>query len=138
MVTLGMMVAQALRRKRKITITTRPIDSTSVNSTSLTEARMVCVRSDTVVTCTSGGMFASAAPAAWPRTPSTVSITLAPGCLNTSSSTARLLFLPGGELAVLRPAHRVADVADPDGAAAAIGDDRRSRTARACVRWSLA
>jgi hypothetical protein len=42
---LGMMVAGTLRRKRKITSTTRPIDSVSSNSTSLTEARMVTVRS---------------------------------------------------------------------------------------------
>ena len=42
---LGMIVAGTLRRKRKITSTTRPTDSVSSNSTSLTEARMVTVRS---------------------------------------------------------------------------------------------
>ena len=39
------MVAGMLRRNRKITSTTRPIDSVSSNSTSLTEARIVMVRS---------------------------------------------------------------------------------------------
>ncbi len=57
-VMLGMMVAQKLRRNRKITITTRPIDSISVNCTSSTEARMVWVRSSTVLTCTEGGIEA--------------------------------------------------------------------------------
>ena len=48
--TLGMMVAETLRRKRKITITTSAMVSISSNCTSLTEARMVVVRS--VSTCT--------------------------------------------------------------------------------------
>ena len=48
--TLGITVAEKLRRKRKITITTRPTVSISSNCTSLTEARMVVVRS--VSTCT--------------------------------------------------------------------------------------
>ena len=42
-VMLGISVAQALRRNSRITITTRPMVSASVNSTSLTEARMVTV-----------------------------------------------------------------------------------------------
>ncbi len=49
-VTLGMMVAQALRRNRKITMTTSATDSIRVNSTSLTEARIVSVRSETTLT----------------------------------------------------------------------------------------
>jgi len=40
-----MIVAGTLRRKRKITSTTRPTANASSNSTSLTEARMVTVRS---------------------------------------------------------------------------------------------
>jgi hypothetical protein len=44
-VTLGISVAGTLRRKTKITITTSAIVSISVNSTSCTEARIVCVRS---------------------------------------------------------------------------------------------
>src|SRR5271166_5618926 len=58
-VTDGMMVAQTLRRNRKITITTRLIDRISVNWTSVTEARMVCVRSTIVLTLMAGGMEAS-------------------------------------------------------------------------------
>ena len=82
-VTLGMIVAHTLRRNRKITITTNPIDSARVNSTSLTDARITWVRSTMVLTCTDGGMDASSAGrAALMR--STVCITLAPGCLNAS------------------------------------------------------
>ncbi len=41
----GMMVAEALRRKRKMTNTTSTVVSISSNSTSFTDARMVVVRS---------------------------------------------------------------------------------------------
>src|SRR6202012_6203946 len=57
-VTLGINVAQKLRRNRRITITTKQMVSTSVNSTSETEARMVTVRSRMVSTLTAGGMRA--------------------------------------------------------------------------------
>ena len=53
--TLGMTVAEGLRRKRKSTITTRPTVSISSNSTSPTDARMVVVRSVSTVTFTDGG-----------------------------------------------------------------------------------
>ena len=79
-VTLGMIVAQTLRRNTKITTTTRPMDSISVNWTSATDARMVCVRSMMVSTWTDGGIAASSRGiAAWIA--STVSMTLASGCL---------------------------------------------------------
>ena len=42
---LGMTVAETLRRNRKITSTTRPRVSSSVNFTSLTESRIDCERS---------------------------------------------------------------------------------------------
>ncbi len=42
----GMTVAQSLRRNRKMTPTTSAIVSSKVRSTSVTLARMVCVRSD--------------------------------------------------------------------------------------------
>ncbi len=58
-VTLGMMVAQSLRRNRKITSTTRPMVIARVISTSATEARMSSERSDTRVTCTARGIEAS-------------------------------------------------------------------------------
>src|SRR5271165_6956774 len=59
-VTPGMMVAQALRRNRKITNTTSTMVMPSVISTSSTEALMVVVRSATVSTLIEGGMEASA------------------------------------------------------------------------------
>ncbi len=90
-VTLGMIVAQTLRRNRKITITTSPIESSSVNSTSVTEARMVWVRSEATWTLMSGGMLFSSC-GSFASTPSTVSMTLAPGCLKMISSTPGLLF----------------------------------------------
>src|SRR5271155_4313160 len=53
---LGMIVAGTLRRNRKITSTTSTTASDSSNSTSLTEARIVLVRSDSTVTSTLAGM----------------------------------------------------------------------------------
>ena len=79
-VTLGMMVAHKLRRNRKITITTKAMDSSRVNSTSPTEARIVCVRSTIVCTWIAGGMLVSSRGRA-ARNRSTVAMTLAPGCL---------------------------------------------------------
>src|SRR6202044_1235533 len=58
-VTPGMMVAQALRRNRKITMTTSAMVRTSVNSTSFTAALMVVVRFATVSTLIDGGTEAS-------------------------------------------------------------------------------
>ena len=89
---LGMIVAQTLRRNRKITITTRPIASISVNSTSLTEARIVCVRSDTTFRWMLGGISARSA-GSLAFTPSAVAMTLALGCLNTSSRIDGLPFV---------------------------------------------
>ena len=43
--TLGITVAERLRRNRKMTITTRATVSINSNCTSLTEARIVVVRS---------------------------------------------------------------------------------------------
>ncbi len=55
----GITVGHTLRRNRKITITTSPIVSISVNCTSATEARMVVVRSEITETLMAGGMDAS-------------------------------------------------------------------------------
>ena len=78
------MVAHMLRRNRKITITTSAIESTRVNFTSSTEARMVVVRSITTLTCTEGGI-ADCRRGNWARISSTVSRILAPGCLKMTS-----------------------------------------------------
>src|SRR5277367_6164733 len=87
----GMMVAQTLRRNRKITITTRAMDSIRVNCTSDSEARMVCVRSTMMVVLIDGGIDASSrGNVAFIR--STVSMTLAPGCLKISRMTPSVPF----------------------------------------------
>ena len=99
--TLGISVARTLRRNRKITPTTSTMVISRVIFTSLTEARMVWVRSARICTPMAGGISAcSDGSAALIR--STVWITLAPGCLNTisrmalpASSDGSVLALPG-------------------------------------------
>jgi len=54
------MVAQKLRRNMKITMTTSATVSISVNCTSLSEARMVWVRSETTFILTAAGIEAGA------------------------------------------------------------------------------
>jgi hypothetical protein len=76
--TLGMMVAAMVRRKRKITITTRAMTSISSNSTSCTEARMVVVRSVRVVTWIEVGSEARSCGSSV-VTRSTTEMMLAPG-----------------------------------------------------------
>ena len=67
-----------MRRNMKITITTSATVSISVNCTSLTEARMVSVRSEMILTLTAGGIDAwSTGIIALIRF--TVLMTLAPG-----------------------------------------------------------
>src|SRR5262249_12277663 len=87
-VTLGMSVAQKFLRNTRITITTRPMVSISVNSTSATEARIVLVRSRIDSTLMEGGILAvrrGSCALIW----STVSMTLAPGCLKMISRMPR-------------------------------------------------
>jgi hypothetical protein len=55
---LGITVAHTLRRNRKITNTTRPIVSSKVNSTSCTDSRMFCDRSEIRSTWIEGGIDA--------------------------------------------------------------------------------
>ena len=117
-----MMVAQTLRRNSRITITTSAMVSASVNSTSRTEARMVVVRSRMVSTFIAGGMVAvsrGSCALIW----STVSMTLAPGCLKTTSRMLRLLFFQAATVWSFAPVDRVADVAHADRRAVAVGDD---------------
>ncbi len=76
--TLGMMVAERLRRKRKMTMTTSPMVSISSNSTSFTDAWMLVVMSVRVVTLIDAGRFASSCGRiAWMRL--TTVMVLAPG-----------------------------------------------------------
>ena len=77
--TLGMIVAETLRRKRKMTSTTSPTVSESSNSTSRTDARMVVVRSVKTETSIDEGSDA----VSWGKsrlTRSTTLMMLAPGC----------------------------------------------------------
>ena len=60
-VTLGITVAQKLRRKEKITITTSAMVIIIVNCTSFTEARMVCVLSPTMLSLAADGSDAVSA-----------------------------------------------------------------------------
>src|SRR5580700_3481950 len=79
-VTDGITVTQKLRMNIMITSTTSMTVRASVNSTSTTAARMVRVRSTTVTTLMEGGMTAVRAGSR-ALILSTVSMTLAPGCL---------------------------------------------------------
>ena len=85
---LGIIVAQMLRRKMKMTITTRRIVMSSVNWTSEIEARIVCVRSLRVKTLIAGGIVACSLGSA-SLILSTVSMTFAPGCLKMTRTIAR-------------------------------------------------
>ena len=77
--TPGINVARALRRKRKTTMMTSAIEMSSVSSTSLTDARMVVVRSSTTAILIAGEIEACNWGIA-AVTRSTVSMMLAPGC----------------------------------------------------------
>ncbi len=77
--TLGMMVADTLRRNRKITMTTSATVSISSNSTSDTDARMVMVRSVSTSICTAAGRLLFNKGSSFVMR-STTWMMLAPGC----------------------------------------------------------
>src|SRR5580704_1154603 len=88
---LGIMVAHALRKNRKITMITSATLNNIVNSISLTDARIVVVRLKLVPSETVGGIAArNSASNTMMR--STVSMTLAPGCRPMPIVTAVLPF----------------------------------------------
>ena len=87
--TLGITVADPLRRKTNTTSTTSTMDRSSVSWMSRNEARMVVVRSRTTARFTAGGIDALSSGIS-ANTRSTVSITLAPGWRYTIIRTARL------------------------------------------------
>src|SRR6266496_6038711 len=87
--TLGMMVAETLRRKTKTTSTTSTTEMSRLIWTSLKAARMEVVRSSATASWMEGGMEARRVGRR-SYTRSTVSIMLAPGCRNKTSTTARL------------------------------------------------
>ena len=86
--TLGIMVAETLRRNRNITITTRATASINSYCTSRTDARIVVVRSVSVTSSTEAGSAACSCGRI-ALMALTVSITFAPGCRCT------LITMPG-------------------------------------------
>ncbi len=82
--TLGIRVDRTSRRKTKTTTMTSRIEMISVRVTSLTDARMVVVRSSATSMCIAGGTDACSL-GSMASTLSTVLITFAPGDLNTMS-----------------------------------------------------
>src|SRR5271165_275416 len=89
--TAGMSVARGLRRKTNTTAMTRTTEIMSVRSTSVTDARIVVVRSRTTVTSIPFGMDALTDGSS-AQSRSTVAMMLAPGCRKIISVTARLPF----------------------------------------------
>src|SRR5207247_9111493 len=91
--TLGIMLAESVRKKRNITSTTRATVSINSNCTSLTEARIVVVRSVSTDTCTEDGKEA----VSWGSnvfTRSTTVMMLAPGSRAMLRITAGAAFVP--------------------------------------------
>ena len=84
----GIAVARRLRRKRKITITTRQSATKRVNFTSSTEAFTVSDRSFSVAISTDGGICERSSDTAV-FTRSATATVLVPGCRWTASTTAR-------------------------------------------------
>jgi hypothetical protein len=85
--TLGISVAEALRRNRKVTITTSATANSSSFCTSRTDARMLPVRSVRMATSVAAGMVAVRRGSS-SCTRSATSMTLAPGWRCTLTSTA--------------------------------------------------
>ena len=85
--TAGTIVARTLRRNTLTTATTSRIEIIKVSSISCSEARIEFVRSEATCMVTSCGSWACRVGSS-ARTPSTVSMTLAPGWLVTSTITA--------------------------------------------------
>src|SRR5712692_2488908 len=100
--TLGMTVAERLRRKRNMTMTTRTIVSMSVNSTSSTDARIVVVRSVRFVISMDDGIDALS----WGirrLMRSTTAMMLAPGWRWMFTMTAGLSFIHAASLTFSTP-----------------------------------
>src|ERR1700682_1223243 len=94
---LGMIVAERLRKKRNMTMTTSAMVRTSVNWTSATDARMVVVRSVSVVIAIEEGSEAFS----WGRRRlirSTTAMMLAPGWRWMFTMTAGFVFIQAASL----------------------------------------
>src|SRR5215510_6840749 len=87
-----MIVADRVRRKRKITATTSAMVNISENSTSFTDARMVLVRSvSTLILTAAGSVWVSVGSSALML--STTVMMLAAGCRCTLTMTAGVEFI---------------------------------------------
>ena len=96
MATDGMRVARTLRRKRKMTSTTRAMASTRVNSTSRTDSRIMSDLSERISSCTDGGIWARNVGSSC-FTASTTATVFVPGCFCTASTIPRV---PRNQLAM--------------------------------------
>jgi len=86
--TLGIAVAETLRRKRKITSTTRKSVSSSVNFTSFTDARIDCDRSNSSCSESEAGSCCWMTGSSF-FTAATTPTVFVPGCFWTASTTER-------------------------------------------------
>ena len=116
------MVAHRWRRKMKMTITTRPMVSSRVNSTSTTESRIDCERSDIRSTWTDCGTEASRRGIIALML-STTSTVLAPGWRKISSSSPRLPLNQAPVRGDLVASIDRGDVLQLDRRAVPVGDD---------------
>ena len=119
-----MIVADRLRRNRKITITTSATVSISSNCTSATEARIVVVRSVRICTFTDAGSDACKRGSSV-LIRSTTAMMLAPGWRWMLTITAGVRFIQAACLDVLRVVDHVGDVGQRHRRAVAIRDDQR-------------
>ncbi len=118
-----MIVAGRLRRKTKITSTTRTTARPSSNSTSATEARIVVVRSVSTATSTAAG---SAACKLRQQRLDAVDDRddVGAGLALDVEDDRRHVVHPGGELGVLGAVHDLRDVRQPHRRAVPVGDDQ--------------
>ena len=115
-------VAQKLRRKRKITITTRAMVRTSVNSTSATDASIACERSDTSSTLMAGGHRGrQLRHRRLDRVDDLDDV--GAGLAEDQQQLGALAVVPGAGARPLGAVDHLADVAQPHRRAVAVGDD---------------
>ena len=121
-VRLGMNVAQKSRRNNSTTSTTSAMVSTSVNSTSCTEARIVTVRSSMVSTFIAAGILAVSLRQLRLDEFDRVD-DVGAGQLADRQQDAGLVVGIAGDVAAGRLEDRLADIAHPQRSAVAIGQD---------------
>ena len=111
-------------------MTTSATVSSNVNCTSLTEARMVSVRSEMIPTLIAGGIEACE-HRQHRLDPLDRLDDVGAGLALDRQDDRALLVVPAGDQIVLRPVDGLADVAYPHRRAVAVGDDQVGRSRRA-------